>query len=724
MALSPADRQHANVGLSSFPASQSSAAQFDKASKHAAREGEAQNSDYANSLTNAVKQSLSKIQNRDGKDESDQHHLGKQVKVTNGLTVTTEGGKVTFRVNLGTGEPQNKAGDAAGTEATATQNPNMKSHDMRQESGKATDPHVLPHLNQDLPAAGKFTPSPTRAFMARNTRLGETASKADRKISDGSSHEQLEHGLSGDTVKRSPPSLEERRDQVSDNNQDDELSVAIAKNMALATVKTLGSAVDTFGKIALPSLFGNKFIRSAVSQTMERAGHGQGVMQSEIEQLAADIVGEMIDSATFAAPRQRAFAKANILKDAVSDAIRNTLIDVATTIPIPGKDQTIQDVVVGILASRILENAQPDNYQPSSDDRHATSRNLGEGRISQDLVMREGGSAPSNSGWKDVSFQIGSPAVHIPNKQTGNLDLLRNTTVESILRNSVEVTAAIGNIGKALLSPVGTVLNESTKASITFGVAAISVGLLTGNFRVLHFDSQGKNLSPEAEQLSKIINQPKNNPITAIQVDTPFVDPKYGSKTSLWIDTHVSAGPEFLPTTFLPGQEGQVPWAAGSNGRLRLMNLAAAGNINLVVGITTGTKNVASNEYITLNTPSFQPQLFTDVGSSSQRKSPIDATISFFATPCSVARMSEYIFGPGRAFQGAVISPNTPDVTAGTKGVGFKKMAAGLDVIPFAGMSPNSSFDPNDQLYNDIMKPKDQAPDTGGKKEAGTVGSP
>ncbi len=718
MALTPADRLHGNFGSSNLPPSQGSAEQFDKASKHAAREGEAQRSDYANSLTNAINQGLSKMQNRDGKDESDQHHLGKQVKVANGLRVTTEGGRVTLRVNLGTSEPQNKASDTAGTEATSPQNPKAKTLEMRPESGRASDPKVLPHLNQDLSAAGKLASLPTRVLLTRTTRLGETASKADRKIGDSPSPDQLGHNLSGDTVESYPSSLEERRDHVTENNQDDKLSVAIAKNIAVATVKTFGSAVDTFGKIALPSLFGNKFIRSAVSQIVERAGRGQGVAQSEIEQLAADIVGAMIDNATFAAPRQRAFSKANIWKEAISDAIRNTLINAATTFPIPGKDQTIQDVVVGILASRILENAKPDNYQPSFDDRHATSETLGETRLSQDLATRESDNAASGSAWKGISFQIGSPAVHIPNEQIGNLNLLRSTTAESILRTSVEATAAIGNIGKALLSPVGAVLNESTKASITLGVAAISAGVMTGNFRVLQFDSQGKNLSPEAEQLSKIINQPKNNPITAIQVDTPFVDPKYGSKTSLWIDTHVSAGPEFLPSTFLPGQEGQVPWAAGSNGRLRLMNLAAAGNVNLVVGMTTGTKNVASNEFITLNTPSFQPQLFTDFGSSSQRKSPIDATISFFATPVSVARMSEYVFGPGRAFQGTVISPNTPDVTAGTKGVGIKKMQSGLDILPFAGMSPNPSYDPNDLLYKDIMKPYDVAPSAVGKKES------
>jgi hypothetical protein len=476
-----------------------------------------------------------------------------------------------------------------------------------------------------------------------------------------------EDSSSGDHIEEAQLSLQERRDQAIANNQGDELSAEITKNIARSTAKTVGAAVDLFGKLALPSLFTNKFIRSAVSQLAQR---GEDVPRSEVKQLADAIVGEMIDKALLLEPRLRMLSGAGALKDAAAEAIVDTLVAVSRNVPVPGMDQSVYDAVMGFVASRIVENAGPDQVQADSTDEE----------------------------------RLGNPA------------LLRSTTVESLARNSVQVTTAVGNIGKALLTPVGTVLSETSKAAITFGVSAISFGLMTGNFQVLHFESQDKNLSPEEQKLSRIINQPAKNPITAIQVDTPFVDPKYGSKTWLWLDTYASVMPWYFKPALLPGQEGHPPWATTADGRLRIMNLAPAGNVNYIVGIATGTRSVASNEFVAFNAPRFQPQVLTDFGSTNQRKSPIDTKLSFFAAPVSAVRISENIFGPGRVVTGAVLSPITADLSVGTQGVGFTKTSTGMDIVPIAGVSPNPSYDSSDLLYNDIMKLKDSVPFLNGGK--------
>jgi hypothetical protein len=539
---------------------------------------------------------------------------------------------------------------------------------MFTQSNSGEPSENTPSQGQDNSGNAGAASSNDEPVLADGGEGGNTgAGGGNRTGGGGLRPDQPEDSGSGDELDESPLSLQQRRDQAIANNQGKELDSEVNKNLAIAGAKAVAAAVDMFGKVALPSLFTNKFIRSTVSQLMQR---DEPPPRSELKQLADAIVGEIIDKVLLVDPRMRLLSKAGNLKDAAAEAIVDTLIGVSRNIPVPGMDQSIYEAVTGFIASRIVENAEPGQIQPDASD----------------------------------------------DEGIGNPELLRSTTVESLARNSVQVTTAIGNIGKTLLTPVGAVLNESSKAAITFGVSAIVTGLMTGNFKVLQFDVQDPNLSPEEEKLSRIINQPAKNPITAIQVDTPFVDPKYGSKTSLWFNTYASVQPWFFPPALLPGQVGQPPWVSTSDGRLRVMNFAPAGNVNYLIGITTGTRNAANTEFLAINAPRFQPQMLTDFGSTGQRKSPIDTKFSLFGAPISAIRGSEYILGQGKSVQGAIISPVTADLSVGTQGVGFKATSSGLDIIPFAGVSPNPGYDPNDLLYNDIMKLKDAIPlNFGGK---------
>jgi hypothetical protein len=276
-------------------------------------------------------------------------------------------------------------------------------------------------------------------------------------------------------------SIQQRRDQAIAGDQGDALSAELRKNIALKAAKAVGSAVDLFGQVALPSLFTNKFLRSAVSQIIQNAENGQNVSRNEIQQLADDIVGEMIDKATLTVPREKIIAGANVNKDAAIEAITNTLIEASRNVKVPGASQSAHDAIMGFIAARAIQNARPNQVQVGSSD--------------------------------EMMF--------------GKADHLKSTTIESFAESAYNISTAISNVGRALLNPVGTGLNETTKAAITLGISSIAAGLATGNFQVMQFESQSPNLNSDERALSAIISQPAKTMIMAIQVQTPGTRWKY-----------------------------------------------------------------------------------------------------------------------------------------------------------------------------------------------------
>jgi hypothetical protein len=221
--------------------------------------------------------------------------------------------------------------------------------------------------------------------------------------------------------------------------------------------------------------------------------------------------------------------------------------------------------------------------------------------------------------------------------------------------------------------------------------------------------SCNSRLAASEQKLAATINQLPKSPITAIQVDTPFADPKYGSKTTLWISTLASAEPWSIPAAPFPGQSGQPAVYGITDKRLQLEGVAIQGHTSIAIGMTSGTPSVASNEYLVFQGPRYHEHALMHLGSTKERKNPIDLTLQLFPTPGALIRISEYAVGPKRAVHGTFMSPVFTGASVGTKGLNFTASPSPISV-PIALVSDNSGYNPDDPLYNDVMKLKEAVP--------------
>jgi hypothetical protein len=170
MAVTSVVNRNAQAATTPPPGAQKAADQFSKVAQQATRSGEAANTKGADGQNTAVKTDQSKVQGRGERDQDqgDQNHSGKQIRLVNGVRVTTTDGHVTGRVNI---RSNNETNVTAGPQNTAMNTPEMK---------QATGPE-LRNPSQALPAAGPTAGSVVltmpRPLEARSTRPGETSGK-------------------------------------------------------------------------------------------------------------------------------------------------------------------------------------------------------------------------------------------------------------------------------------------------------------------------------------------------------------------------------------------------------------------------------------------------------------------------------------------------------------------------------------------------------------------
>jgi hypothetical protein len=174
MAVTSVVNRNAQASTTPPPGAQKAADQFSKLAQQATRSGEAANATGSDAKNTAVKTDQSKVQGRGERDQDQggQNHSGKQIRLVNGVRVTTTDGHVTGRVNI---RSNNETNVTAGPQNTAMNTPEMK---------QATSAE-LRNPSQALPAAGP-TAGPTAGSVvltmprlpeARSTRPGETSGK-------------------------------------------------------------------------------------------------------------------------------------------------------------------------------------------------------------------------------------------------------------------------------------------------------------------------------------------------------------------------------------------------------------------------------------------------------------------------------------------------------------------------------------------------------------------